>query len=51
MALDRNDYIIYNTRTGALLYDRDGKGGATAVQFAALQNKPKVTASDFFVYS
>ena len=49
VALNANHRIIYNTRTGALLYDRDGKGGAAAVRFATLQNKADLTASDFFV--
>ena len=50
VAKDSNDYIIYHTRTGALLYDRDGKGSAAAAQFAILENRPKnLAASDFLV--
>ena len=41
--------IIYNTASGALLYDADGSGAGGAVQIATLNGKPKVTASDFFV--
>ena len=48
-ALDDKDYILYNTTTGALLYDADGNGQGVAVQFATLTNKPEVKASDFVV--
>ena len=46
-ALDDTDYILYNTTTGALLYDADGSGEGVAVQFATLSNKPEVKATDF----
>ncbi len=48
-ALDDKDYILYNTTTGALLYDADGNGQGVAVQFATLTNKPEVKATDFVV--
>ncbi|MDD2462387.1 MAG: Calx-beta domain-containing protein [Desulfobulbus sp.] len=48
-AVDKNDYILYNTTTGALLYDTDGSGEGVAVQFATLSNKATITASDFAV--
>ena len=50
MAADANDYILYNTSSGALLYDADGSGVGVATQFATLANTPQnVTAADFVV--
>jgi Ca2+-binding RTX toxin-like protein len=48
-AQDDNDYILYNTSSGALLYDADGSGEGAAVQFASLSNKPEISANDFLV--
>ena len=48
-AADSNDYLLYNTTTGALLYDKDATGAGAAVQFATLTTKPKLTAADFVV--
>ncbi|MFB2552463.1 calcium-binding protein [Ensifer soli] len=47
--LDASDRILYNSKTGALLYDRDGSGGADAIQFALLVNKAAIDAHDIFV--
>jgi Ca2+-binding RTX toxin-like protein len=48
-AHDRDDRIIYDTKTGKLYYDDDGskKGGHDAVHFATLGNKPLLDAGDF----
>jgi len=46
---DANDYILYNTTSGALLYDADGNGSGAAVRFATLTTKPAITASDCMV--
>jgi Ca2+-binding RTX toxin-like protein len=56
-AADANDYLIYNTTTGALYYDADGVGAAAQVQFATLVSNATLgthpgvglTAADFFV--
>ncbi len=36
IALDANDFILFNTHSGALFYDADGNGAGHAVQFATL---------------
>ena len=43
--------IIYDTATGALYYDADGSGSASArVQFATIANHATLEASDFVVF-
>lgn len=49
MAEDDNDYLLYNTTSGALLYDADGNGQGVAVEFANLTSKPELTAKDFVI--
>ncbi len=48
-AHDANDRIIYNSATGALLYDPDGTGSQAATQFATMRNAPALSYTDFVV--
>jgi Ca2+-binding RTX toxin-like protein len=50
-AEDKGDRIIYDSSTGALFFDEDGKGGSPQIQFATLQNKPTIVrAADFVLF-
>ena len=47
---DADDRIIYNSDTGALVYDADGSGAAFGnVRFATITGSPVLTAADFVV--
>jgi len=48
-AADANDYVIYNSGTGALLYDADGNGIGAATQIAVLGVNLHLTNADFAV--
>jgi Ca2+-binding RTX toxin-like protein len=48
-ATQADDRIVYNSATGALLFDADGLGGAAAVQFATLAGGLALTSADFLV--
>ena len=48
-AKDKDDYLIYNNKTGVLSYDKDGSGKAKAVEIAQLSKKLKMTYLDFMV--
>jgi Ca2+-binding RTX toxin-like protein len=48
-AHDKTDRVIYDTNTGKLYYDDDGKGGHAAVQFAMLSTKPTLDHGDFAI--
>ena len=48
-AKDKDDYLIYNSKTGYLSYDADGSGTGKAVEFARLKPGLKLTYADFYV--
>jgi Ca2+-binding RTX toxin-like protein len=48
-ATQADDRIIYNSVTGALLYDADGLNGVAGVHFATLTTHPVITAADFVI--
>ena len=47
--VDADDRILYSSKLGTLSYDADGSGSKAAVQFAIIDTKVTLTASDFFV--
>jgi 16S rRNA U516 pseudouridylate synthase RsuA-like enzyme len=48
-AQDKDDYIIYNKKTGVLSYDADGSGSKAAVDFAVIKKNLSLTYNDFAV--
>src|SRR5262245_44694113 len=48
-AQDANDRVIYDSNSGALLYDSDGAGGTAAIRFAELSTGLALTNLDFLV--
>jgi Ca2+-binding RTX toxin-like protein len=48
-AKDKNDYIIYNKKTGVLSYDADGTGSKAAVEFAQLKKGLGLKYTDLYV--
>jgi len=48
-AVDADDRIIYDKKTGSLYYDADGSGAGAQVKFAQLDKNTKLKASDFDV--
>ncbi len=51
VALDGNDYLIYDTANGTLYYDADGTGAGAGAQiaFASLTGIPALTSGDFVI--
>jgi Ca2+-binding RTX toxin-like protein len=48
-ALDSNDHIVYDQTTGSVYYDADGSGSGAAIKFVGVENKPTLTAADFYI--
>jgi Ca2+-binding RTX toxin-like protein len=48
-AKDASDRVIYNSKSGALLYDPDGIGAAPAVKFAQLKAGLALSKADFYI--
>jgi serralysin len=48
-AHDSTDRIIYNSQTGALVYDSNGNGSGGAIQIATLDAGLNLAASDFLI--
>ncbi|MBA3755238.1 MAG: hypothetical protein H0X02_02970 [Nitrosomonas sp.] len=49
VALDGNDFLIYNTTNGNLSYDADGNGAGAQVVFESLTGIPALTSPDFVI--
>lgn len=49
VAVDANDFLLYDTTTGTLSYDADGNGAGAKVEFVTLVGIPALTAADFTI--
>lgn len=49
VALDANDYLLFDTRNGRLYYDADGNGSGAAVQVATLTGVKALSENDIQV--
>lgn len=49
-AVDGNDRIVYDKNSGALLFDADGGGGASAIRFAIVTGGISLAANDFLIF-
>jgi Ca2+-binding RTX toxin-like protein len=48
-AKDADDYLVYISKAGKILYDADGSGRGKAVEFAQVKKGLALTFKDFFV--
>ncbi len=48
-AKDKNDYLVYDKKTGILSYDADGSGKGQAIEFAKLGKNLKMTEASFLI--
>lgn len=48
-AADPNDFVLYDSASGALYYDADASGAGAAVQFASLSSGLALSGADFLV--
>ncbi|PSJ16107.1 hypothetical protein [Nitrosomonas supralitoralis] len=48
-ATDANDFLIYDTTSGALSYDAHGNGFGAAVHFAYIAGVAPLSAADFLI--
>lgn len=48
-AVDASSYLLYDTKTGVLSYDKDGNGKLTANNFVTITGKPVLTLDDFWI--
>ena len=49
LAVDSNDYVLFETDTGRLFYDADGSGSGASVLIATLGNAPALANTDIFL--
>lgn len=49
VALDIDDFLIYNTTTGTLSYDADGNGAGAKIDFLTLIGMPVLTSADVVI--